>query len=67
MNDKIDFRQQIKTLMTQKEISAAKLARKADLNSGTVYKYLDGTSEISAANLAKLFNVLNSIPLERKS
>jgi len=57
--NKIDFRQQIKTLLKQVGISAAKLSRMADLNQGTVYGYLSGKSEISAAGLAKLFNILN--------
>ena len=56
-----DFRLQIRTLMERKKVSAAKLSRMADLSSGTVYKYLQGISEMSAANIEKLFNALNSI------
>lgn len=58
---KIDFRKQIKVLIKQKKVSVAKLSRMADLNSSTVYGYLNGSSEISAANLAKLFDILNNL------
>ena len=61
-----DFRIQIRTLLERKKISMAKLSRMADLSSGTVYNYLQGSSEISAANLAKLFDALNSIKDKRK-
>jgi len=61
MEETIDFRLQIRTLLVRKKSSIAKLARKADLSSNTVYRYLKGTSEISAANLTKLFNTLNSM------
>ncbi len=62
----INFRIQIRTLLERKKISIAKLARLSELNSGTVYKYLRGLSEISAANLTKLFNILNSIEEKEK-
>ena len=57
-----NFRIQIRTLMERKKISAAKLARLADLNVGTVYKYLQEESEMTAANLEKMFDVLNELP-----
>lgn len=56
-----DFRLQIRILMERKKVSIAKLSRISDINSGTVYKYLQGLSEMTAANLEKLFNALNSI------
>ena len=59
-----NFRNQIKVLIKQKDISIAKLSRRADLSSGTVYGYLQGKSEISAANLAKLFDVLHNYQKE---
>ena len=62
----IDFRIQIRTLLVRKNISIAKLSRMTDLNSATVYRYLQGLSEITAANLTKLFNVLNSIEEKEK-
>jgi len=56
-----NFKLQIRILLERKKISIAKLSRMADLSSGTVYRYLQGLSEISAANLEKLFDALNSI------
>ena len=55
-----NFRQQIKILMRQKDYSAAKLARRADLNSSTVYNFLQGKTEMTAFNLSKLFDTLNA-------
>lgn len=57
----MDFRLQIRILMERKKISINKLARKADLNSNTLYNYLRETSEMKADNLEKIFNILNSI------
>ncbi len=59
--EKVDFRLQIKILIERNKISIAKLSRLADLHQDTVYKYLREESEISAANLEKLFNVLNTL------
>lgn len=59
--EKTDFRREIKNLIDEKGISIAKLARKADLNQGTVYNYLNGVSELTAANLAKLYDILYEI------
>lgn len=53
-----DFRQQLKTLLRRKKTSIAKIARDADMNQATVYNYLAGRSEMTAANLEKLFNLL---------
>ena len=53
-----NFRQQIRALLKNKKVSIAKLARDADLNQATVYNYLAGRSEMTAANLEKLFNML---------
>lgn len=60
MIKKIDFRKQIQILLKKKKISIAQLSRKADLSSGTLYNYFQGKSEITAANLAKLFDILNN-------
>jgi len=61
-NTDIDFRKKLKEVMTKKgNISIALLARTANLSYGTVFYYLKGTSEITAINLAKLFNVLSKI------
>ena len=59
---KTDFRQIVRDLITQKHISIAKLSRLTDLNSGTLYKYLREESEITAANLAKVLDVLKTLP-----
>ena len=53
-----DFRQQIKKLLKSKKVSIAKLARDVDLNQSTLYNYLAGRSEMTAGNLAKLFDAL---------
>jgi len=47
--------------MVKKEISIAKLSRIVDLHHDTIYKYLREESEMSAANLEKVLNTLNSI------
>jgi len=57
---KTNFREQIKKLIKEKGISISKLARLADLSTGTVFNYLNGISEMSAANLGKLFDVLKT-------
>ena len=59
--ENIDFRKKLDELMKKKEINIAKLARRADLSYGTVYYFLKGKSEMTATNLAKLFNILGEI------
>lgn len=59
--NKMDFRAEIKKLMKQKKVSISKLARDADLNYGTVYYFLKGTSQMRTSNLEKLFDILNKI------
>lgn len=56
-----DFRQQIRTLLKHKKISIALLARQANLNQATLYNYLAGRSEMTAANLEKVFDVLQGV------
>ena len=56
-----NFRIQIRTLMERKKISTSKLSRIADIHPDTIYRYLRRESEMSAANLEKLFDTLNSI------
>jgi len=57
----IDFRAQIKKLMERKKISTAKLSRIVDLHPDTIYRYLRGESEITAANLEAIISTLESI------
>ena len=60
--ENIDFRKKLKEMMAKKNnISIALLARKANLSYGTVYYFLRGKSEMTATNLAKLFNILGEI------
>jgi len=56
-----NFRLQIRILMERKKVSIAKLSRIVDLHPDTIYKYLREESEISAANLERLFNALNAM------
>jgi len=62
----VNFREIVRELITKKDISIAKLARKADLNHTTVYNYLNEHSEMTSANLEKLLNTLESLPTRRK-
>ena len=55
----VDFRQILKQKMKKQEINIPKLARMAELNQATLYNYFSGKSEMAAANLQKLFDVLN--------
>ena len=55
-----NFREMIKELIEEKNISIAKLSRLVDLNSATLYNYMQGKSELTAANLEKVIDVLNN-------
>lgn len=63
---KINFREIIQELLDKKGISLTKLARKADLHHQTVFNYLNGHSEMTAANLEALLNTLEALPNRRK-
>ena len=54
-----DFREEIKKIIRRKGMSIAKLARRADLNQGTVYNYVNGVSDMMGENIQKLLDVLN--------
>ena len=58
----INFREMLRELIFKKDISVAKLSRKADLNHCTVYNYLREESEMTSSNLETLFNILESLP-----
>ena len=62
----VDFKKAIRKLLIQKDISVAKLARKADMCQQTIYNYLEGNSEMTAANLEKVINTLNALPTQPK-
>jgi transcriptional regulator with XRE-family HTH domain len=49
-----DLRTQIKAQMKRKTLSVPALARTLGLNQQTVYNYLAGKSELTAANLEAL-------------
>ena len=53
------LREELQLAIKKKHISVAKLARFADINQDTIYNFLRGNSEMTAANLDKLFEVLN--------
>jgi predicted transcriptional regulator len=61
MENKIDFRKILKEKIKSKNISIMELAKRANLNYGTVYYFIKGRSEITAENLATLFNVLGEM------
>ena len=53
-----DFRPIIKKRMKQQNISTPKLARLIVCFAVTLYIYFQGKSELTAANLSKIFDVL---------
>lgn len=61
----LDFRKMLRELIFKKGISVAALARKVDLSHCTIYKYLREESEMTSANLEKLFNTLETLPTRR--
>ena len=56
-----NFRDQIRILKEKKKVSTAQLSRAANIHHDTIYKYLRGESEMSAANLEKILDTLNSM------
>lgn len=63
---KINFREMIEESMHKKGVSLTKLARRADLHHQTVFNYMKGYSEMTAANLENLLNTLEDLPNRRK-
>ncbi|RKY23755.1 MAG: hypothetical protein DRP62_05300 [Planctomycetota bacterium] len=63
---KIDFRRQIKKHLKAKKMSVPQLTFAVnkkygtELNYSTLYRYLQGRSELTAANLERILNILNS-------
>ena len=57
----VDFRETILMQMRIKKVSIYKLARDANLNYGTVHRFLNGKSQMGSSNLCKLFNIINKI------
>ncbi len=58
-----DFRKQIKDMQRRKRIGTWALSRRAGLKtSSTLYRYLSGESDITAGNLEKVLDTLQSLP-----
>lgn len=57
----MNFRTELQKLIVKKQISIAKLARRADIHQSTIYNYLKGESEMTAGKLEKLFNLLEEM------
>ena len=58
MKTKIDFRKSINQALRAQKMSVPDLARKVQLNPQTIYNYLAGRSEMTAASLEKIFSIL---------
>ena len=53
--EKIDFRATIRRAMKKRRIQVPELARRTGLNHQTIYNYLAGRSEMTGANLERIF------------
>jgi len=58
---KTNFRKQIHKLIKMKKVSISTVAHKAGMNHSTLYNYLAESSEMTSANLEKLFDILNKM------
>ena len=54
----MSLRKELKDLINKADISVARLARITDIHQDTIYKFLEGETEMTAANLDKLFKEL---------
>ncbi len=52
------LRNKLKMTIKGKKIPIAKLARLANIHQDTIYKFLSGKTEMTAANLDRLFDIL---------
>lgn len=59
----VNFRAEIRTLMVRHNLSTAKIARapEVNLNAGTLYHYLEESSEMTGKNIEKVLNYLKSL------
>lgn len=55
------LREDLQDEIGKRGISVARLARLSDIHQDTIYKFLDGSSEMTAANLDKLFERLKNL------
>jgi len=53
-----DFRTQIRKAMKKQKMSGYKLAHQVNLNPNTVYRYLEGKTQITVGNLERILSVL---------
>ncbi len=53
-----EHKKKIEDLMNQKEIKTAELSRRANLNSGPVYNFLNGDCTMTVKNIKKLYDAL---------
>ena len=56
----IDFRKMLKKEMKKRKLSVPALARAVELHHQTIYDYLEGKSQITAANLEKILNFFDN-------
>ena len=57
---KLDLRKSIKRQMKKQELNVPALARAIDVNQMSLYNYLAGRSELTAANMEKLLAALGA-------
>jgi len=55
------FRDELQKRIIEKGISIAQLARKADIHQSTIYNFLKGETQMTAAKLEKLFDILEEM------
>ena len=55
---KLNLRKQIKSQMKKRKLSVPAMARALELNPQTLYNYLAGKSELTAANMERLLDQL---------
>ena len=55
---KLNLRKQIKSQMKKRKLSVPAIARALELNPQTLYNYLAGKSELTAANMERLLEQL---------
>ena len=59
--DEVDLKKKLITEIARTDISIAKLSRKADLNSGSLYNFLKGRSQLGANSLTKVLLILSKL------
>jgi predicted transcriptional regulator len=57
MMAKMDFRKLIEKNLKKQKMNIPELARKVQLNPQTIYNYMTGSSQMTAANLENIFDV----------